>query len=167
MSVNKMILLGNLGADPEAKTTDSGTPLTTMRIATSERYTRKDGERVDETEWTTCVLWGRLAEIAAQYLTKGRQVYLEGRKKTRSWEDPKTGETKYKVECVVQVLKFVGSRGDDERHEPTIAGTGSGFNRAPAQDAPHQQRRRKRQRAPEPTGRLPGGDEWRDDDIPF
>ena len=91
-SVNKVILIGNLGKDPEVKYTPSGTPVAKLTLATNERYKDKDGQWQDRTEWHNVVLWQRLAEIAGEYLKKGGKVYIEGRLQTRSWEDKQTNQ---------------------------------------------------------------------------
>jgi single-strand DNA-binding protein len=109
-SVNKVILVGNLGKDPELKHTGSGTAVATMTVATNERYKDKNGEWQDKTEWHNVVLWSRLAEIAAEYLKKGRSVYVEGRLQTRSWED-KQGQKRYTTEIVANDLVLLGGGG--------------------------------------------------------
>ena len=108
MSVNKVILVGNLGADVESKTLDSGTCLANFRIATSERWT-KDGQRQERTEWHRVVAWGKTAELCAQYLSKGRQVYVEGKLQTRQWDD-KDGNKRYTTEVVAQNVTFLGGK---------------------------------------------------------
>lgn len=109
--VNKVILIGNLGADPEIRYTADGTAVATFRIATSRRWTNKNGERVDQTEWHRIVAWRRLGEICAQYLSKGKQVYIEGRIQTRSWED-KDGNKRWTTEIIAQNLQMLGRAGD-------------------------------------------------------
>jgi single-strand DNA-binding protein len=110
-SVNKVILVGHLGADPEQRYTQSGTAVTNIRIATNESYNdRSTGERVERTEWHRVVCWGKLAEIVGQYLTKGRQVYIEGSLQTRQWQD-KDGNTRYTTEVRAQDLVMLGGRG--------------------------------------------------------
>lgn len=123
-SVNKVILIGHLGKDPEVKYTPSGTPVASFSIATSERYKDKDGNWQDRTEWHNIVLWQRLAEIAGEYLKKGRQVYIEGRLQTRSWDDKNTGEKKYRTEIVGNDLVLMGGGGSRE------GGDESGFTRS-------------------------------------
>ena len=91
-SVNKVILIGNLGKDPEVKYTPQGTPVAKFSLATNERYKDKDGNWQDRTEWHNIVVWQRLAEIAGEYLKKGSKVYIEGRLQTRSWEDKQTNQ---------------------------------------------------------------------------
>jgi single-strand DNA-binding protein len=107
-SVNKVILLGHLGKDPEIKYTSNNIPVATFSLATSERFKDKDGNWQDRTEWHNVVAWQRTAEIAHEYLKKGRQVYIEGRIQTRSWEDKQSGEKKYRTEVVVSDLVLLG-----------------------------------------------------------
>lgn len=109
--VNKVILVGNLGADPEIRYTADGTAVATFRIATSRKWKNKDGEQVDQTEWHRIVAWRRLGEICAQYLSKGKQVYIEGRLQTRSWED-KDGNKRWTTEIIAQNLQMLGRAGD-------------------------------------------------------
>ena len=109
--VNKAILIGNLGADPEARYTQSGSAVTNFRIATSEKWTGKDGQPQERTEWHRIVTFGRLAETCRDYLSKGRQVYVEGRIQTRQWED-RDGNKRWTTEIVAQTVRFLGSRGD-------------------------------------------------------
>jgi single-strand DNA-binding protein len=111
-SVNKVILIGNLGKDPELKYTPTGTPVAKLTLATNERYKDKAGEWQDRTEWHNIVLWQRLAEIAGEYLKKGGKVYIEGRLQTRSWDDPKTNVKKYMTEVVASDLVLLGGRGE-------------------------------------------------------
>jgi single-strand DNA-binding protein len=119
--VNKVILVGNLGANPEMRFTQGGTPVANLRIATTERWTDKSGQRQENTEWHRVVLWGKQAELAGQYLTKGRQVYVEGRIRTRQWQD-KQGQTRYTTEIVGQVMQFLGGRNE---RSPEDAGAGA------------------------------------------
>lgn len=109
--LNKVILIGRLGADPELRHTQSNQPVTSMRIATSEVYNDRSGNQQQSTEWHNVVAWGKSAEVAAKYLSKGRQVYIEGRLKTRKWQD-KEGRDRYTTEIVAQRVLFLGSRGD-------------------------------------------------------
>ncbi|MBN2494423.1 MAG: single-stranded DNA-binding protein [Deltaproteobacteria bacterium] len=108
--VNKAILVGNLGADPEARYTQGGSAVTNFRIATSERWTGRDGQPQERTEWHRIVTFGRLAEHCRDYLSKGRQVYVEGRIQTRSWED-RDGNKRYTTEVVANTVQFLGGRG--------------------------------------------------------
>ena len=110
MAVNKVILIGNLGRDPEIRYTTSGQAVANFTIATTERYTNKSGERQEDTEWHRIVAWGRLAEICGEYLSKGRMVYIEGSIRTRSWED-KEGNTRYTTEIVARNMQMLGGQG--------------------------------------------------------
>lgn len=110
--LNKAILIGNLGRDPEVRAIDSGRKVANFSLATTESYRDKNGERVDQTEWHNIVLWGALAEIAEKYLRKGNQVYVEGRIRTRSYED-KEGVTKYITEVVGSNMTMLGGRPSD------------------------------------------------------
>jgi single-strand DNA-binding protein len=113
--INKAILIGNLGADPELRHTNSGTPVANFQIATSERYTDRNGEKQERTEWHRIVAWAKLAEICNQYLTKGKKVYIEGRIQTRSWED-QGGTTKYVTEIVATNMLMLGG-GKEKRDD--------------------------------------------------
>lgn len=109
-SVNKAIVLGNLGQDPEARSTSSGQMVVNLSLATNRSWTGRDGQRKEETEWHRIVAFGKLAEIIEQYLKKGDQAYFEGRLQTRSWED-KSGEKRYTTEIVAQEMVMLGSGG--------------------------------------------------------
>src|SRR6267378_6038412 len=111
-SVNKVILIGNLGKDPEVKYTPSGTPVAKLTLATNERFKDKGGEWQDRTEWHNVVVWQRLAEIAGEYLKKGSKVHIEGRLQTRSWDDKQTNQKKYMTEVVAGTLVLLGGRGE-------------------------------------------------------
>jgi len=106
-SVNKAIILGNLGRDPELRHTPGGKAVCTLRIATNEVWTDQSGERQERTEWHTVVVWGRQAENCNQYLKKGRSVYIEGRLTTRKWQD-KDGKDRYSTEIVADRVQFIG-----------------------------------------------------------
>src|SRR5262245_35845032 len=109
--INKVILIGNLGQDPESRTTPGGTTVTNIRIATSESWRDKQsGEMKENTEWHSIVLWNKLGEIAAEYLRKGSQVYIEGRLQTRKWQD-KQGNDRYTTEIVASEMQMLGGRG--------------------------------------------------------
>ena len=107
-SVNKVILLGNLGKDPEVKYTPSGMAVARFSLATNERYKDKDGNWQDKTEWHNLVAFQRTAEIAAEYLKKGRSVYIEGKLQTSSWDDKESGQKKYRTEVIVNDLVLLG-----------------------------------------------------------
>jgi single-strand DNA-binding protein len=108
--INKAILIGNLGKDPELRYTPGGQAVASFSLATSEKWRDKDGVMQDKTEWHNIVVWGRQAEMAKEYLSKGRQVYIEGRIQTRSWED-KDGNKRYTTEIVAQRVQFLGAKG--------------------------------------------------------
>ncbi|MDV7393508.1 single-stranded DNA-binding protein, partial [Arthrospira platensis SPKY1] len=110
MSVNKAIIVGRLGSDPEVRYTQSNTPVATLSIATSEKYKDKNGQMQESTEWHRAVAWGRTAEICQQYLKKGSMVYVEGPIQTRSWED-KNGEKRYTTEIKILTMQMLDSRG--------------------------------------------------------
>lgn len=153
-SVNKVILVGNLGKDPEVKYTPQGTAVAKFTLATNERYKDKSGEWQDRTEWHNLVAWARTAEIVGEYLKKGRTVYVEGSLRTSSWEDKQTNQKKYKTEIVVNDLVLLGGG----RGEGGAGGEGhsGGSRSAPNhfdQSAPEH----------EPAGASPITDE----DIPF
>lgn len=113
-SVNKAIILGYLGGDPESRFTADGNAVTTFRIATTERYKNKQGEQQETTEWHRCVTFGKTAEVAGEYLLKGQLCYVEGRLQTRKWQD-KEGQDRYTTEIVVDQLRFFRKPGDEER----------------------------------------------------
>ncbi|HSR53317.1 MAG TPA: single-stranded DNA-binding protein [Acidobacteriota bacterium] len=108
--INKVILIGNLGRDPEMRYTQSGTPVCNFSIATTENYQDRSGNRQERTEWHNIVTWSKLAEICNQYLSKGRQVYIEGRLQTREWTD-RDGNSRRTTEVVANEMKMLGSPG--------------------------------------------------------
>jgi single-strand DNA-binding protein len=143
--INKVILIGRLGADPEVRYTPSGAAVANFNIATSEEWKDKDsGEKRERTEWHRIVAWSRLGEICGEYLSKGRQVYIEGRLQTRSWED-RDGNKRYTTEIVASDVQFLGGRdgGDGGRSSGGRSGGQSSYGSG---------------------GPVPGPD---DDDIPF
>jgi single-strand DNA-binding protein len=107
--VNKVIIIGRLGQDPEMKAVGQGATVTRLSVATSETWVGKDGQKQERTEWHRIAVWGKLAEICGKYLAKGRQVYVEGKLQTRSWED--NGQKKYSTEIVASTVQFLGSAG--------------------------------------------------------
>jgi len=127
-SLNKVMLIGNLGKDPELRHTPTGTAVATFSIATSERFKSKQtNEWEEKTEWHNVVLWSKLAETAGQYLSKGKTVYIEGRLQTRKWQD-RDGNTRYTTEIVGDTMKMLSpkgegsSRGGDSSYEPSGGG---------------------------------------------
>jgi single-strand DNA-binding protein len=109
--VNKVILVGRLGADPEIRYTGTGAAVANFNLATSENWTDKEGQKQERTEWHRVVVWGKMAEICAQYLGKGRQAYVEGRLQTRQWDD-KDGNKRYTTEIVATTVQFLDKAGD-------------------------------------------------------
>ena len=128
--INKVILIGRLGQDPEVRYTPSGVAVANFSIATSEEWTDKDsGEKKERTEWHRIVAWRRLGEICGEYLSKGRQVYVEGRLQTRSWDD-RDGNKRYTTEIVASDVQFLGSRDMGDGGRPS-GDAGGGFQGAP------------------------------------
>ena len=107
--INKVILIGNLGADPEIRYTQSGTPFASFRIATTERWKGQDGQMQEQTEWHSIVAWRRLAEICGEYLAKGSRVFIEGKLQTRKWQD-QNGNDRYTTEIVAREMKMLSPR---------------------------------------------------------
>ena len=143
-SVNRVILIGNLGRDPELRYTAAGQPVASFSVATNERWNDREGKTQERTEWHRIVVWGKQAENCANYLQKGRTVYIEGRLQTREWED-KEGQKRQTTEVVAQTVQFL-----DRRDGPARAAGGAGGPSA--------------SREPEPeSGPAPAGG----DDIPF
>jgi len=130
--VNKVILIGNLGRDPELRYTQSGQAVGNFTLATTENWTDKGGEKVERTEWHRIVTWGKLAEMCAQYLTKGRTVYIEGRLQTREWED-RDGHKRQTTEINAATVQFLGSpRGEGSGPRSAAAGNDGGPMGGPA-----------------------------------
>ncbi len=152
-SINKVILIGNLGKDPELKYTNNGTAVAKFSLATSDRFKDKAGEFQERTEWHNIVCWQRTAEIAAEYLKKGGKVYIEGRLHTDSWDDKETGQKKYRTEIVCNDLMLLGGRGGesapdhDGESAPRSKGSSESHGRGGADSMP--------------------ATEITDDDIPF
>jgi single-strand DNA-binding protein len=156
--INKVILVGNLGQDPETRSMPSGKAVTNVRIATSESWRDKQtNEQKEQTEWHTVVFFDRLAEIAAEYLKKGSQVYVEGKLRTRKWQDKATGADRYSTEIVANELQMLGGRGGGmgggER-----SSSGGGERAAPRASTPPRD---------EFSQQGPAGGDVFDDDIPF
>lgn len=149
MSLNKAMIIGNLGDDPEVRFTGGGQAVATLSVATNERWTDKAGQAQERTEWHRVVVWGKQAEQCKEYLSKGRQVFVEGRIQTRDWTD-KEGHKRYTTEIIAQRVQFLGGRGGGGPGAGagggSSAGGGGGF------------------RQPDPT---PAANEEPGDDIPF
>ena len=152
--VNKVILVGNLGADPETRSMPSGMTVTNVRIATSESWKDKaSGSQQERTEWHSVALFGRLGEIAAEYLRKGSQVFIEGKLRTRKWQD-KSGNDRYTTEIIADNMQMLSGRGG------AGGGSGGGYEKGAGSGAPA---REDYDQSPAPVG---GKDDF-DDDIPF
>lgn len=143
--INKVILIGNLGKDPEIRYTQSGTQVATFTVATTERWKGQDGQMQESTEWHQIVAWQRLAEICGEYLHKGSRVYIEGKLQTRKWQD-KEGNDRYTTEIVAREMKMLSPRGGSESGESS-GRYGSSF--------------------PEPPPNMGGGYGGTGDDVPF
>ncbi len=155
-SVNKVILLGRLGADPEVRYLPSGGAVTNLRVATNEGYKDKQtGQFVESTEWHRVVLFGRLAEIAGEYLKKGRNVYIEGRIRTNKWQD-QSGQDRYTTEIVAAEMQLIGGQGGGQQS----GGYGQSTQAAPQQSAPSPQ-------AAAAAPQAQSFDQNFEDDIPF
>jgi len=156
-SVNKVILVGNLGRDPEVRYSPDGAAICNLSIATTSNWKDKNsGERREETEWHRIVFYNRLAEIAGQYLRKGRSVYIEGRLKTRKWQDKNTGQDRYTTEIVGDQMQMLGGRDNDGESNNSYGG--NEYGGMPRQQAPRPQA------TPAPTATNLADME---DDIPF
>lgn len=113
-SVNKVILVGRLGKDPEIRSTAGGQTVARFSLATDDKYTDRNGEKQERTEWHNIVAWAKLAEICGQYLRKGKLVYIEGSIRTDSWDDKETGQKRYKTEIIANTMQMLDRRGDEE-----------------------------------------------------
>jgi single-strand DNA-binding protein len=153
MSINKVILVGNLGGDPEVRYANSGVAVCNFTMATTRTYKDKQGERKDETEWHRIVAFGRTAEVCGEYLKKGRQVYIEGRMQTRKWQD-KDGNDRWTTEIVTENMQMLGNRGGD-----SSGGGGGGAQRERSSSSQSSSGNN------EPYQPLPG--DIPDSDVPF
>ncbi len=111
--INKVILVGRLGKDPEIRSTPNGTTVAKFTVATDEKFTDRSGEKQERTEWHNITAWGKLGEICGQYLRKGKLVYLEGSIRTESWDDKESGQKRYRTEIVANTMKMLDRRGDE------------------------------------------------------
>jgi single-strand DNA-binding protein len=156
-SVNKVILVGNLGRDAELRYTPGGAPVATLNLATTEVWNDKtSGQKQEKTEWHRIVLWGKSAESLSEYLTKGKQIYVEGRLQTRKWQD-KDGVDKYTTEIIAHSMQMLGSRPRDSES------AGSGGEKEPGKPAAPEKEQSKRAPAKATGGKF---DDF-EDDIPF
>jgi len=137
--VNKVILVGNLGKDPEVRYTSGGQAVANLRIATSRSWTDKQsGQRKEETEWHDVEVWGKQAEQCGEFLAKGRQVYVEGRLKTDKWQDKQSGQDRFRVKVVADTVRFLGGggRGAARPAPEEAGGPPAGFEEGPSEPAP-------------------------------
>ena len=168
-SVNKVILIGNLGRDPEVRYTPNGNAICTINIATSRVWKNKEsGEKQEETDWHRVVFFDRQAEIAGEYLKKGRPVYVEGRLKTRKWQD-KDGKDVYTTEVVAETMQLLGGREGAGGGAGGGAEEGGGYNEGSQRSAPAPASRPAAAAAARPAASKPAstGFDTMDDDIPF
>lgn len=146
-SLNKVMLIGNLGRDPEIRYTQNGTAVANFTMATTDRWTDGSGERKEKTEWHRIVVWAKQAEIVGEYLKKGRQVYVEGSLQTREWTD-REGQKRYTTEVKALRVQMLGSRSEGRQSEPSPVGAGSEETQGS-------------------SAADPGNGGYNDDDIPF
>lgn len=151
-SVNKVILIGNLGRDPETRYMSNGEAVTNITVATTDIWKDRNGEKQEKTEWHRVTFYRKLAEIAGEYLKKGRQVYVEGRLETRKWTD-KTGNDRYTTEIIATDMKMLGSRSGSGSFENNDTETGDSFSSSPAKQSD--------------STRSGSGFDDMEDDIPF
>jgi single-strand DNA-binding protein len=182
MSVNKVILVGRLGQNPEVRYTPSGAAVANFSVATNESWTDKSGQKQERTEWHKVVVWGKLAELCAQYLAKGRQCYLEGRLQTRQWQD-KDNQTKYTTEVQAQTVQFLGATAgagagatrdggpeysqDQQGYDGGQGQSGPGPSQGGGYGAPRGGARAPSAGAGMATGNAPEEPSFTEDDIPF
>ncbi len=152
-NLNKAMLIGRLGQDPEIRYTQSGSAVANVTIATNDYWTDKQGEKQERTEWHSLVLWGKLADLAQSYLKKGSQIYVEGRLQTRDWEDQQ-GQKHYKTEVVVTTMQFLDSKNTESGSSPDYSAT----SELPPTSAPVDSVK---------PNEAPEGDDYIKDDIPF
>jgi single-strand DNA-binding protein len=165
--VNKVILLGNVGKDPEIRATQGGMTIASFTLATADRQKGQDGQWTDKTEWHNLVAFQRTAEIVRDYVKKGTQIYVEGKIQTRSWDDKESGQKKYRTEILVNDLQLLGGRG-----ESSGAGSGYGQSQAGSQSGSYSRSNTasydQGSRQPAPASAPDYGDTGiTDDDIPF
>lgn len=154
MSVNKVILVGRLGKDPDVRYMTSGEAVANVSLATSESWKDKNGEKQERTEWHQLVFYRRLAEVVGEYLSKGSLIYVEGKIQSRKWQDKETGKDRYTTEIIVNEMHMLGSKNSGEHAEPVDKATGELPGHKPAKPAT------------KPVGRG-GFDDDFSDDIPF
>jgi len=149
--INKVILVGRLGKDPEIRSTPGGQTVAKFSVATDERFTDKNGEKQERTEWHNIVAWGKLAEICGQYLRKGKLVYIEGSIRTDSWEDKESGQKKYRTDVIANTMKMLDRKGDGDEGSSYAGGGGYGARKPATAGA----------------GASAGAPSEEDDEVPF
>ena len=154
--INKVILVGRLGKDPEIRATPQGTPVAKFTVATDEKFTDRAGEKQERTEWHNITAWGKLGEICGQYLKKGKLVYIEGSIRTDSWDDKESGQKKYRTEIVANTMKMLDRRGDEGG-----GGGGGGYERSSGSSYGQSQPRA----GSKPSSSAPEMDD--DEEVPF
>jgi single-strand DNA-binding protein len=135
MAVNKVILIGNVGSDPEIRHLEGGTPVANFRLATSETYTNRNGERITQTEWHNIVVWRGLAEVVEKYVKKGSQLFVEGKIRTRAWDD-KDGNKRYTTEIVVDTLQMLGKKAEGGGESSGNSTSSAGYSPSSGGDMP-------------------------------
>ena len=167
MSVNKVILVGNVGKDPETRYLDEGTAITKFPLATSENYRNRDGQRVENTEWHNIVLWRGLAQVAEKYVKKGTQLYIEGRIKTRSYDDSE-GNRKYITEIVGDQMQMLGRRTGEEEDQSDQSGqSGSRPSRPPQAEGEREAGSSQEDSSSDESEAPFNGEDDGPDDLPF
>ena len=169
MSVNKVILVGNVGKDPEVRYLEGGTAVCSFPLATSETYRNRDGDRVTTTEWHNIVLWRGLAEIAEKYVKKGSQLYIEGKIRTRSWDD-RDGNKRYTTEVIADTMQMLGRRTEESQAQPQSHGTvadKAGDNKHKPESAPQPDPQNNDKTPPPDTGSFETDADVVNDDLPF
>lgn len=152
--INKVILVGRLGKDPEMRSTPQGNSVARFTVATDERFTDRNGEKQERTEWHNITAWGKLGEICGQYLRKGKLVYIEGSIRTDSWDDKETGQKKYRTEIIANTMKMLDRRGDEGG-----GGGGGGYERGSSNSSSYGQSRG--------SGRPASSEIEDDEEVPF
>jgi single-strand DNA-binding protein len=167
MSVNKVILVGRLGQNPEVRYTPSGQAVANFSLATNESWTDKAGQKQERTEWHRIVVWGKLAELCNQYLSKGRQAYIEGRMQTREWQD-KDGQKKYTTEVQAQTVQFLGGQaGEGVRQDRPARDFGSDAGMSSGHSSGHSSEMPPASGASTMGGGMSMEPSFTEDDIPF
>lgn len=153
-NLNKVLLIGNLGKDPEVRYTTSGNAVASFSIATNEFWTDKQGQKQKRTEWHNVIAWDRLADLANNYLKRGSSIFVEGKLQTSSWDDPQSGQKRYKTEIVARTIEFL------DRNDERVGSPNERPMQAPAGEQPNE-------RSSFQQGGMPPDQSYTEDDIPF